>query len=187
MPTRLLPVRRARVRLRPLGVAGALGALIAGCNALLGNGEVQRDLLDASPDPRAEASAAPPEPDGAVSAPTLPDAAAEAATACPPPTCTTSADCTAPQVCVAMGDDDGGARTRACRTPCEAGGGCPPYESCVTGEPQSACIPTGTACYASCKRVCGGSCVDWLHDRANCGRCGAACPAGKACVGGACS
>jgi hypothetical protein len=181
--------RRARAALRALGVAVGLSALTAGCNALLGNGEVERDLLDARPDPReASVSTPPSDLDGAASAPTLPgDAAADATTACPSPTCATSADCPAPQVCVSMGDGDGGARTRACRATCEAGAGCAANESCVTGDTQSACIPTGTACYASCKRVCGTSCVDWLNDRAHCGRCGTACPAGKSCVGGACT
>jgi hypothetical protein len=189
--TGLQPLRRARVPLgvlrvlRVLGVAVGLGALAAGCNALLGNSEVERDVLDARPDPRGDASGSTPPPDdGAASAPTLP---ADATPACPPPTCATSADCPSPQVCVSMGDDDGGAVTRACRVTCEAGAGCAAYESCVPGEPRSVCIPTGTACYASCRHVCGSSCVDWLSDRAHCGRCGAACPAGKSCVGGACS
>lgn len=167
-----------------------VGALAAGCNALLGNGEVERDRLDARPDPLAEAGVGtPPELDGAAAVPTVPPDAADAAaaTACPPPTCATSADCPATQVCISMGDNDGGALTRACRNTCEAGAGCAASESCVFGVTQSACIPTGTACYASCKRVCGTSCVDWSTDRAHCGRCGATCPTGKVCVGGACS
>lgn len=180
---------RARAPQLLLRVAIGLAALAAGCNTLLGNTEVERDVLDTRPDLQGDARAnAPQDSDAQLPLPTLPpDAAAPSTTACPPPTCATSADCPTQQVCISMGDNDGGALTRACRKTCEAGVGCPAYESCVVGVEQSACIPTGTSCYASCKRVCGTSCVDWFSDRANCGRCGTSCPVGKVCVGGACS
>jgi len=178
--------RRARFFKLSLRVAVGLAALAAGCNAILGNTEVERDVLDTRPDLQGDATV---ERDGQVTlpTPTLPPDAAQPATGCPPATCTTSADCPTMQLCISMGDSDGGILTRACRKTCEAGAGCPAYETCVVGEPQSACVPTGTACYAPCKHVCGAACVDLSSDRANCGRCGTSCPTGKACVGGACS
>ncbi|MFT4040383.1 MAG: hypothetical protein QM692_19540 [Thermomicrobiales bacterium] len=39
---------------------------------------------------------------------------------------------------------------------------------------------------ASGEAACNGACIPVTSDRANCGSCGVACPAGAICTGGAC-
>ena len=59
------------------------------------------------------------------------------------------------------------------------------YEQCISGS-TPACIPTNTVCGASCQMICNQRCINPATDPANCGRCGAQCPTGKTCNGGAC-
>lgn len=180
-------MRRATALAGPLALGAALVGLAGGCNALLGNEDVERESPDASTLVRREG--------GAVDGPfalddvvTTPEASPpDAGPPCPAPTCITSGDCPSKQVCIGLLAADGGVATRACRRTCEGGTGCITGESCFQGEPTPTCMPIQLECGASCSAVCAILCVDLSRDAKNCGRCGTACPAGKQCVGGACS
>lgn len=176
--------RLVRFALALVGLA-PLGALA--CNAIVGNGPVELETFDASLIPKRDAAGdAGSIPDDVI---TVDDGGADGSSStCPPPTCTTNADCpdTIPIfICITLTGADGGALTRACRHPCEAGAGCAAYEQCISGS-TPACIPTNTVCGASCQMICNQRCINPATDPANCGRCGAQCPTGKTCNGGAC-
>lgn len=174
---------------RALLVAVAVGlasaAAVLACNALLGNEPVELEGVDATAPPRRDAGSDSPV---AADAPAPSDSGSgDGGPLCPAPTCTSAVDCPVGHACIGTGDGDGGVLTRACRRTCEGGVGCAAYESCFTGNPLRACIPTGTLCGSACTTLCGTTCVDLFRDRTNCGSCGNLCPAGKVCNGGSCS
>ena len=66
---------------------------------------------------------------------------------------------------------------QGCAAPPNGSPACNPVADC-TGAPDSvACVNAGAG-YPEC---CGGQCVDSATNSANCGACGAACPAGQTC------
>lgn len=52
------------------------------------------------------------------------------------------------------------------------------------GDDDSGAVPQGDS--GACTTMCSGACVDTKTDKANCGKCGVACPSGATCVLGAC-